>query len=64
MDSVADIADDLEHAWATRPPDQSVTDWEVAHLRPVREQVHAVEKRVFDLERCIASGPPPCSHSE
>ncbi|WP_331753841.1 hypothetical protein [Streptomyces sp. NBC_00826] len=44
MDSVADIADGLEHAWATRPPDQSVTDWEVAHLpRPVREQVHAVE---------------------
>ncbi|MCT2546234.1 hypothetical protein [Streptomyces atratus] len=32
MDSVADIADDLDHAWATRPPDQSVTDWEFAHL--------------------------------
>ncbi|MGW2107640.1 hypothetical protein [Streptomyces sp. NPDC001948] len=50
MDSVADIADDLEHAWATRPPDQSVTDWEFAHLpRPVREQIRAVEELTLRL---------------
>ncbi|MFD7533657.1 hypothetical protein ACFV8E_39655 [Streptomyces sp. NPDC059849] len=50
MGSVADIADDLEHVWATRPPDQSVTDWEFAHLpRPVREQIRAVEELTLRL---------------
>ncbi|WP_405720394.1 hypothetical protein [Streptomyces sp. NBC_00046] len=50
MDSVADIAEDLEHAWASRPPDQPVTDWEFAHLpRPVREQIRAVKEFTLRL---------------
>ncbi|MFI2318473.1 hypothetical protein [Streptomyces sp. CB00072] len=48
--STADLADDLERIWAARPADQSVTNWEFAHLpRHVREQVRGAEALTLKL---------------
>ncbi|OLO25416.1 hypothetical protein PZ61_0237600 [Streptomyces sp. MNU77] len=50
LSSTADLADYLERIWAARPPDQAITDGEVAHLpRSVREQVRAAEGLVLKL---------------
>ncbi|MFD4341756.1 hypothetical protein ACFWPP_31800 [Streptomyces anulatus] len=63
--STADLADDLERIWAARPADQSVTDWELAHLpRPVRDQVRAAEGLVLQLTttllELLCPGSPGC----